>query len=293
MGAREGPPRSEPLTDGVIMNPNQMSTHRSAEALIRNHSFRFGRTFTMALLVVIAAAGCSKNDSPTQPASGPQATVVSATGDIATKVADFRTLLGDPSNGGTAGQQPAGRREVNWDGAGARPFNNQNGFPLDFFNNNVKAGLLYDGGTFRNDSTQFVDLNPTYANEFKPFSPKLMFSAVGSNVIDAVFRVAGDATPAGVTGFGAVFSDVDLDNTSSIELFDKDGHSLGRFFAPRRSDANGLSFVGAKFDAAIVARVKLTCGNGALGAGVNDVTDGGTLDLVVVDNFIYGEPKAF
>jgi len=247
----------------------------------------------MALLVVIAAAGCSKNDSPTQPASGPQATVVSATGDIATKVADFRTLLGDPSNGGTAGQQPAGRREVNWDGAGARPFNNQNGFPLDFFNNNVKAGLLYDGGTFRNDSTQFVDLNPTYANEFKPFSPKLMFSAVGSNVIDAVFRVAGDATTAGVTGFGAVFSDVDLDNTSSIELFDKDGHSLGRFFAPRRSDANGLSFVGAKFDAAIVARVKLTCGNGALGAGVNDVTDGGTLDLVVVDNFIYGEPKAF
>jgi hypothetical protein len=42
-----------------------------------------------------------------------------------------------------AGQQPAGRREVNWDGAGARPFNNQDHFPLDFFNNNVKAGLVY------------------------------------------------------------------------------------------------------------------------------------------------------
>jgi hypothetical protein len=120
-----------------------------------------------------------------------------------------------------------------------------------------------------------------------------MFSAIGSNVIDAVFRVAGAATPAGVTGFGAVFSDVDVDNTSSIELFDKDGRSLGRFFAPRRSDANGLSFVGAKFDAAIVARVKITCGNGALGVGVNDLGDGGTLDLVVVDNVIYGEPMAF
>ena len=245
-----------------------------------------------ALVAAVMMAGCSKDDAPTQPPAGPQATVVSATGDITTKVADFRTLLGDPNNGGTAGQQTAGRREVNWDGAGARPFNNRNDFPVDFFNNNVKAGLLYDGASFRNDSTQFAEINPTYANEFKPFSPKVMFSAIGSNVIDVVFRVAGAATPAGVTGFGAVFSDVDLGNTSSIELFDKDGRSLGRFFAPTRSDANGLSFVGARFDAAIVARVKITCGNGALGVGVNDLGDGGTLDLVVVDNVIYGEPTA-
>ena len=247
----------------------------------------------VAFVAALLMAGCSKDESPTKPASGPQATVVTATGDIAAKVADFRTLLGDPANGGTAGQQAAGRREVNWDGAGARPFNNQNGFPVDFFNNNVKAGLLYVGASFRNDSTQFLEINPTYANQFKAFSPKVMFSAVGGNVITTVFRVAGEATPAGVTGFGAVFSDVDLDNTSSIELFDKDGVSLGRYVAPRRSDANGLSFVGAKYDAAIVASVKITCGNGALGVGVNDLGDGGTLDLVVVDNLIYGEPKAF
>lgn len=29
----------------------------------------------------------------------------------------------------------------------------------------------------------------------------------------------------------------------------------------------------------------------AQGANVNDVTDGGTVDLVVLDNLIYGEPK--
>jgi hypothetical protein len=248
--------------------------------------------FPLALLAAAIVMGCSQDKSPMQPAPGPQATVVTATGDITTKVADFRTLLGDPANGGTPGPLPAGRREVNWDGAGARPFNNQDGFPTDFFNTNVKAGLVYDGGTFRNDSLQFAEINATYANEFKAFSPKVMFSAVGGHVIVAKFRVPGAATPAAVTGFGAVFSDVDLDQVTSIEPMDKDGRSLGLFYVPRRSDANGLSFLGLKFDQAIVASVRIVCGNGTLGAGVNDLTDGGPSDLVVVDNFIYGEPAA-
>jgi hypothetical protein len=251
---------------------------------------------TIAILFSVASAamvtGCGDYRAPTQPSAGPQATVIVATGDIAAKVANFRTLIGDPSNGGTAGQQPGGRREVNWDGAGARPFNNNNAFPPDFFNTSVKAGLVYMGAAFRNDSSLFADINPSYAQEFAPFSPKVMFSAIGSNVIDVLFRVAGADIPAVVNGFGVVLADVDLANTSSIELFDKDGKSLGRFNAPTRSDANGLSFVGAKYDAAIVAHVRITCGNGALGAGVNDLTSGGTKDLVVIDNVIYGEPNS-
>jgi hypothetical protein len=249
--------------------------------------------FLTALAAVAMIAGCSKSQSPMQPKPGPQATVVNATGDIATPVASFRTALGDPNNGGTAGQLVAGRREVNWDGAGARPFNNQNTFPVDFFNNNVKAGLVYVGPAFRNDSTSFAEINPTYANQFKPFSPKVMFSAIGSNVIEASFRVAGAATPAAVTGVGLVFVDVDLANTTSIEAIDKNGTSLGRYFAPVRSDADGHSFVGIKFDTPLIARIRIVCGNAALGAGVNDITDGGTSDVVVVDNIIYGEPQAF
>ena len=187
------------------------------------------RTTTGILSSLVAATiimGCS-DDTPVQPA-GPQATVVTATGDIRAKVAEFRTLIGDPANGGVAGQQPAGRREVNWDGAGARPFNNKNDFPPNFFNTNATVGLVYVGAAFRNDSTLFVDINPTYANEFATFSPKVMFSAIGGNVIDIVFQVAGATTPAGVNGFGVVLSDVDLDNTTSIELFDKDNRSRDR-----------------------------------------------------------------
>ena len=247
-----------------------------------------------ALVAVAAIVGCSDYTTPVRPVQpGPQATVITATGDIAAKVAEFRTLIGDPANGATAGQQPAGRREVSWDGANARPFNNRNDFPPDFFNTTATVGLIYDGGAFRNDSLLFAEINPAYANEFKAFSPKVMFSAIGTNVIDAHFQVAGSKNPATVTGFGVVLADVDLDNTTTIELFDKNGASLGRFVAPRRSDANGLSFVGAKYDAAIVASVKITCGNGALGAGVNDITGGGLRDLVVIDNVIYGEPNPF
>ena len=184
---------------------------------------------------------------------------------------------------------------MNWDGAGARPFNNQDHFPTDFFNNNVKAGLVYDEwprfATTARSSRRSIR---PYADQFKPFSPE------GDVLRDrqqrhrcVVSMWPARRRPPIVTGFGVVLSDVDLAQTTSVELFDKDGTSLGRYSAPVRSDANGLSFVGVKFDVAIVARVKITCGNGALGAGVNDVSSGGASDLVVVDNVIYGEPQAF
>src|SRR5688500_1312212 len=116
--------------------------------------------------------------------------------------------------------------------------------------------------------------------------------AVGSNVIDVHFRVAGETTPAAVTGFGVVFSDVDRAGSATIEFFDRDGRSLGVLTAPVRSDAAGLSFAGARFAQPIVARARVTSRTGALGAGAKDVTAGGQRDLVVTDNFIYGEPNA-
>jgi hypothetical protein len=70
------------------------------------------------------------------------------------------------------------------------------------------------------------------------------------------------------------------------------GRSLGQYHAPVRSDATGLSFVGVAFDAAIVAKVVITSGQAAIDAGLEDLTDGGNRDLVVTDDFIYGEPQA-
>jgi hypothetical protein len=94
-----------------------------------------------------------------------------------------------------------------------------------------------------------------------------------------------------VTGFGVVFSDVDVDGATTIEYFDVDGRRLAIVAAPRRSDAGGSSFVGVKFPDAIVARARITLGTGILSANAADVSGGGNADVVVTDNFIYGEPK--
>jgi len=248
--------------------------------------------FAVAVLA-IAACNDDNNNNVSNPVPPPVATVVSATGDITAKVVEYRALLGDPSNGGTAGEQPAGRREISWDGAGANPFNNRNDFPAAFFNTNVKSGAVFTtpGTGFRNDSLRFAEVNATYAAEFSEFSPTKIFSPIGSNVMDVDFEIAGQTTPALVTGFGAVFSDVDVAAATTIEFFDVNGQSLARIAAPVRSDAAGLSFVGAKFAEAIVARVRITLGTGVLGAATNDISAGGPVDLVVADNFIYGEPQ--
>jgi hypothetical protein len=222
-----------------------------------------------------------------------RATTVLASGAIAAKVTEFGTLLGDPSNGGAAGEQPAGHREITWDGAGANPFNNRNDFPATFFNTNVKSGAVFTtpGAGFRNDSTQFADVNAGYATELAAFSPKKIFAPVGSNVMDVLFQVAGQPTPATVTGFGAVFSDVDVGGGTTLDFFSAEGKLLLRLDVPVRTDAAGLSFAGAKFATAIVARVRITLGTAPLGATTSDISAGGISDIVVVDNFLFGEPK--
>ena len=250
------------------------------------------RTFGwMGLALVALTAGCSE-DQVVKPNPLPQATVFKATGDIAAEVDRFRNALG-PSNGGTPGQQPDGRREISWDGAAANPFNDRNDFPPDFFNTVATVGAVYttDGIGLRNDDMLFGDVNPTYSSEFNFFSPTKVFAPVGSNTLDQLFQVAGQPTPAVVRGFGIVFSDVDVADKTTIEPLARDGSSLGTFSAPVRTDATGLSFVGVLFDDSIIARVRITLGTGALDLTVNDITAGGSVDLVVLDNVIYGEPK--
>jgi predicted small secreted protein len=220
--------------------------------------------------------------------------IVSATGDITAAVNEYRALLGT-LNPNLAGEQPGGRREINWDGVPAALTNNDL-FPGNFFNVTSPRGVLFttDGTAFRNSSNGFVDVNPDYAGEFNTFSPPKLFVARGSTIIDVRFVVAGSNTPATVTGFGSVFADVGRARSTTIEYFDAAGNRLLKIAAPRRSDEKGLSFLGAVFDSRIVARVRITAGDTPIDATARDNVKGAgkKYDIVATDDFIYGEPRA-
>ena len=250
------------------------------------------KTLLLALSAALVISACYDDGdddySPTEPPP-PTATVVTASGAITAKVDEYRLLLGDPRNGGTVpGPAPAGRREVNWEGVSGGNLNT-NAFPTDFFNKTTKLGLITTtpGLGLRVSDNDFGDVNVAFGDVFNPFSGTKTFSAIGSTIIDATFQVAAGTAPAVVSGFGVVFSDVDIAGATKLEVFDKAGKKLGTFAAPVRTDAAGLSFVGVKFDSAIIARVRITCGTGALGAQAQDAANS---DLVVTDDFLFSEP---
>lgn len=224
------------------------------------------------------------------------ANVFTAAGDITPTVADYRQALGN-LNANTPGSQGAGRREINWDAVPAL-FTNTNTFPADFFNQpavgRARGAVFSTPGTgFRVSDDNFADLDPRFGDQFKFFSPIRTFAAVGSSDMTVQFFVPGSNQAATSTGFGVVFSDVDRRGSAAIRLFDADGKNLGRFLAPPAP--GGLSFVGVTFPTAVVARVEIESGQAAVAVGAVDVSDrdrGPARDLVIMDDFIYGEPQA-
>jgi hypothetical protein len=221
------------------------------------------------------------------------------TASIQPTVDSFRAALGNPNNGNAAGPLVSGRREINWDGGGAVN-STTTGTPLTAFTNTRGATMSTPGTGFLQtpvNDPAFTALNPTYSTAFGAFSPQRIFTALGSNITDVTFSLPGTngATPATVGGFGAVFSEVDLLGSTTLQFFDFGGASLGTFNVPPATGSptapgRGLSFFGAIADAGErIARVRITSGNAALGP--ND-TNGNPNDLAVMDDFLYSEPIA-
>jgi len=121
------------------------------------------------------------------------------------------------------------------------------------------------------------------------FSAQRLFTAVNSTVTDINFFVPGTTTPATTTAFGAIFTDVEVAGSTKIEFFDAENNSIFSRDVLVAGNA-GLSFLGAIVDPGDpIARVRITSGANPILA--NGVIDTGTLDLVVMDDFIYATPS--
>ncbi len=215
----------------------------------------------------------------------------------------YRVALGQQNNGNSAGPLPkeSGHREINWDGRDVIT----NAPLFDGFL--VTRGALFttpDGTAFTQATPaglagQFN--NPSYETIFTAFSQPRLFSAIGGKITDVTFFVPGGGNlPATVTGFGAVFTDVDQPDGSKsgrkhgnhrastlIKYYDAYGELLFSSFAPAAPGDGSLSFFGIVFRDARIAQVRITSGNVAPGPD-----DGRKKDVVMMDDFLYGEPQA-
>jgi hypothetical protein len=255
----------------------------------------------LALTATVAACGYDSSYTTTGPGTGDSAatyalradaTVFRASGDLTLTLTQFRAGLGDSVNR-TAGEQASGRREINWDGVSGALLNVDT-FPADFFNRVLPRGQVYstEGTGFRVSDNALADLNPRYGSEFAAFSPTRIFVAAGSRTTTVHFFVAGSTTRARVSGFGVVFSDVDVEGGTTLSYFDARGRLLRTISAPARSDVAGFSFAGAIFAGPVVATVRIQAGTGVIAGSNNDISAGGDRDLVAMDDFISGEPHA-
>lgn len=235
-------------------------------------------------------------------AAGPNAASIQSAVDA------FRAALGNP-NGNAAGPLASGRREINWDGGGGVDVTTAPVTPFNVFLN-TRGGQFTTPGIGLSqapasggptDGLAGLFNNATYGDEFAAFSPLRLFTPVGSNITESLFFVPGSqgTVKATVNGFGVVFTDVDQPDGSGpgrkhgnrgastlMEFFDVNGRLLYSSFAPASPGQKGLSFLGIKFADARIASVRITTGDSAPGPD-----DDEKHDIVMMDDFIYGEPQ--
>lgn len=200
-------------------------------------------------------------------------------------VDEFRNALGPLNAPAPVNGDPNGRRQINWDAA-PDAVSDPNAFPGDFFNFN--AAPRARGIEFQPvGSTTGFELSATEASGepiefgfdggFTFFSAERLFTPVGGSEFDVVFFDPANPVERALTrGLGVVFTDVESRTSTSMSFYDINDSLLWTSNVEAGENAS-LSFLGAIFDEAEVARVRIDAGISAF-------------DQVVMDDFIFGEP---
>jgi len=268
--------------------------------------------FGFPLIMIPASVSQAQSQNPNNFAPPEVFQAAGTTADsIRSTVTAFQAALGGVDNKSILTSFSTGRREINWDGGNPAILTTTAPVtPFNVFLNNRGAQFttpgvgLSQGPASGGPQGGFAALfnNPTYGAIFTAFSPSRLFTPVGSNVTEALFFVPGSngTIPAAVTGFGAVFTDVDQPDgngpstkrgnrgaSTLVEYFDANGKVLFSSFVPASPGDASLSFFGIVFHDPIIARVRITTGDTAPGPD-DDVNQ----DIVMMDDFIYGEPQS-
>jgi hypothetical protein len=255
----------------------------------------------LSMLLAVSETAHAQSTPLVFQAAGPDATSIQGAVDA------FRASLGD-NNGNNPGPSASlkGRREINWDGGSPNVLDTTAPVtPFNVFRNTrgsqfTTPGLGLSqapasGGPQGGLAVLFG--NPSYAKIFRTFSPSRLFTPVGSNITEASFSIPGTngTARATVRGFGAVFTDVDQEDgvgvaakgvSTRMEYFDRNGALVFSSVVPASPGDGSLSFFGIQFDDARIASVRITAGNVAPGP-----KDDQGHDIVMMDDFIYGEPQ--
>jgi hypothetical protein len=209
---------------------------------------------------------------------------------IQSAVDQFRASIGGVNNGNAAGPIATGRREINWDGGGNNPATSPGPTPFEVF-------LTSRGAQITTPGTGFVQATPAGLAEtfnypslttiFQAFSLLRLFAPSGSNITAVeLFVPGGGNIAAASSAFGVVFSDVDQVDKTRIRFFDAYGNLLFSSFVAASPGTATFSFLGVQFPDARIGSVRITTGNLVL-----DVARRKKGDVVVMDDFIYGEPQ--
>jgi hypothetical protein len=225
----------------------------------------------------------------------------------------FEAAIGGANNGANPPPKTGGFRTINWDGVklDGTDFggittvisnNNVVGIPINRFQ---ERGVLFEeiyavsGPTSSSNQSTFVAVNPNVSNLFRAFSPSNTFAMFNDNTIGLRFVLPGAHTsrpvPAATRGFGAIFRNVQIANSTSIEYFNG-VRSLGKSFV--QAGAQGQAeFLGVLFSSPVVTSVQIICGTDAIFTFNGSTFAGSTTDdpnnghnLVATDDFAYAEP---